>query len=129
MTSPDTQERRLKESQLARARALVGIDTTDPNACVPAGAVMADPASLAHNNTYGRLPRFYVDVAIVCRNCGEEEVWPAPRQKWWYEVKKGDINIRAVLCRACRAAQKLRKAEARAASEAGLAKKKQRRGG
>jgi hypothetical protein len=129
MTCPDAKARRLKESRLARARAMAGIDTTDPAVSVPAGAVMADSAKLAHNNTYGRLPRFYVDQAIVCRQCGAEEVWPAQRQQWWYEEHKGDINTRAVLCRACRAAQQQRKAEAREASAAGLARKQQRRKG
>jgi hypothetical protein len=77
---------------------------------------MADPARLSHNNTYGRLPRFYVDRLVVCRNCGTEEVWPAERQKWWYEEAKGNINTQAVLCRSCRAAERERKEAARAAA-------------
>ncbi|MFC1720192.1 zinc-ribbon domain containing protein [Pseudomonadota bacterium] len=63
---------------------------------------MADHAALSHNNTYSRLPRFYVDQIVICRNCGTEEVWPANRQKWWYEVAKGNINTTAILCRKCR---------------------------
>jgi hypothetical protein len=113
MTSTDTKQQRLKDSQLARARAMAGIDTTDPNVEVPAAAVLADPVCLSHNNSYGRLPRFYIDLVIQCRNCGTQELWPAERQKWWYEVRKGNINTRAVLCRDCRTAQKQRKAEAR----------------
>ncbi len=69
----------------------------------PPGAVAADHSQLAHNNTYGPLPRFYVDKIIRCRHCGAEELWSAERQKWWYEVAKGNIFTQAVLCRACRA--------------------------
>lgn len=28
-----------------------------------------------------------------------EELWPAERQKWWYEVAQGNINTDAILCR------------------------------
>ena len=102
---------------------MAGIDTRDPNAVPPPGAVMADPSELAHNNTYGRLPKFYVDRVIQCRQCATEEVWPANRQKWWYEVAKGNINTDAVLCRACRAKEKTRKEAAREIHLKGLAKK------
>jgi hypothetical protein len=78
MTSRTSKSERLKQSQLARAKALAGIDTTDPNASPPPGAVLADQKELSHNNTYGRLPRFYVDKVVVCRQ--QQEVWPAERQ-------------------------------------------------
>ena len=81
---------------------------------------MADPTELAHNNTYGRLPRFYVDRVFQCRQCEVEEVWLAGRQKWWYEVAKGNINTEAVLCRA---KEKIRKEAARQTHLKGLAKK------
>jgi hypothetical protein len=126
MTSAQGKEQRLKEAKLARAKALSGVDATDPAASPPTGAVVADPLKLSHNNTYGRLPRFYVDRVVVCRNCGNEEVWPAERQKWWYEEAKGNINTQAVLCRACRAVEKLRKAATRETSEKGLLAKRQR---
>ncbi len=123
MTSEESKTRRLEESRLRRAKALAGIDTCDPNSEPPPGAVIADQQELAHNNTYGRLPRFYVDKAVVCRQCGAEEVWPAARQKWWYEVAKGNINTDAVLCRSCREKENARKEEARRVHLAGLAKK------
>jgi hypothetical protein len=113
MTSAKRKTQRSIEQRLARAKALAGIDPTDPNAIRPPGALLADPAELSHNNTYGRLPRFYVDRLVVCRDCGAEEVWPAERQKWWYEEAKGDINTQAVLCRSCRAAERARKEAAR----------------
>jgi hypothetical protein len=123
MTSEETKNRRLRESQLKRAKALASIDTCDPDIDPPAGAVIADRGELAHNNTYGCLPRFYVDKVVVCRQCSTEEVWPATRQKWWYEVAKGNINTDAVLCRACREKEKARKEEARRIHQNGLAKK------
>lgn len=126
MTSAEGKAQRLRESQLARARALAGVDPTDPEVTPPPGAVLADAAKLSHNNTYGRLPRFYVDRVVVCRNCGTEEVWPAGRQKWWYEEAKGNINTQAVLCRACRGAERQRKEAARAAAENGVLAKRQR---
>ena len=126
MTGKAKKAQRLQESRLERAKALVGIDPRrDPP---PPGAVMADHAELEHNNTYGQLPTFYVDRAIACRQCGAEEVWPAERQKWWYEVAKGNINSDAVLCRSCRDAKKAQKAEARQVHRDGLAKKRAKPG-
>jgi hypothetical protein len=107
LPSKATMEHRLKEGSLKRAKALAHVDPRRDSP--PPGAVLADQAELAHNNTYNQLPRFYVDRAIVCRNCGTEEVWPANRQKWWYEVAKGNINTTAVLCRSCRKAKRERK--------------------
>src|SRR5262245_19871961 len=127
MTSNKSKTERLKQSQLLRAKALAGIDTTDPDVPIPPGAVLADSKELSHNNTYGRLPRFYVDKVIVCRNCGMEETWPADRQKWWYEVAKGNINTTAVLCHACRKEEEQRKAEARRVHLEGLEKKRKQK--
>lgn len=123
MTSRKRTRHRTRESQLRRARALANIDTRDPNLRPPPDAVMADHSQLSHNNTYDLLPRFYVDKLIVCRNCSKEEVWPAKRQKWWYEVAKGNINTTAVLCRECRGKEKERKLEDRRVHQEGLAKK------
>ncbi len=123
MTSRKTKTERLKQSRLVRAKALNGIDTSDPSVVPPPGTVLADQQELVHNNTYGRLPRFYIDKVVVCRQCGLEEVWSAERQKWWYEVAKGSINTDAVLCRACREKEKKRKDEARRVHMEGLKKK------
>ena len=112
MTSFEVKQLRLTQQQLIRAKSLAGIDPTDPAVSPPAGSVLANLAELSHNNTYGRLPRFYVDRVVVCRNCSTEEVWPAERQKWWYEVAKGNINTQAVQCRSCRAAERQRKEDA-----------------
>ncbi len=124
MTSKETKKQRLNEARLKRARALIGVDPFDQNIEPPKGSVMADQKELAHNNTYGPLPRFYIDKIVVCRICGKEEVWPAERQKWWYEVAKGNINTDAVFCRECRDKERVRKAEARKIHFDGLKKKK-----
>ncbi|MEB3273959.1 MAG: zinc-ribbon domain containing protein [Prochlorothrix sp.] len=68
----------------------------------PERAVKADHSELAHNNTYGRLPEFYIDSPFICIDCGSQEVWTAKQQKWWYETAKGNINSKAVRCRMCR---------------------------
>jgi len=69
-------------------------------------AVPADPAKLAHSNTYGALPEYYIDRAFCCRACGKWEIWRAASQKWYYEEAKGHIDSRAVECHDCRAARK-----------------------
>lgn len=125
MASSKRKRQRLVEGRLARARQLAESDTTDPDGVLPPGALAADPEQLRHNNTHGPLPRFYADQVVACRRCGALEVWFAERQKWWYEVAKGDINSRAVLCRGCRAAERRRKEEARRAHLEGLARKRE----
>jgi hypothetical protein len=92
----------------------------------PKGAVAANHESLAHNNTYGLLPRYYVDKPFKCRDCGIEEVWRATQQKWYYEVAKGHIDATAVRCRACRRIELERKAKARADSLPGLIAKREK---
>jgi hypothetical protein len=116
MTHNKVKQQRLTASRLLRAKVLGTVDSCDEQVVPPPGAVTADPTQLVHNNTYGRLPRFYLDRVVVCRQCATEEVWPAERQKWWYEVAKGSINAQAVLCRACRSAEKERKDQAAGAA-------------
>jgi hypothetical protein len=59
-----------------------------------------------HNNTYGPLPERYLDRAFMCRDCGEQQVWTAKQQKWWYEVAHGHIDSVAVRCLPCRRKQR-----------------------
>jgi hypothetical protein len=126
MTGRKRKQQRVEERRLQHARQLASIDPTDESVSVPPGAVVADLLQLGHNNTYGPLPLFYVDKVVACRHCEKEEVWPAERQKWWYEVAKGNINTQAVLCRVCRQAEKETKAEARRVHLEGLALKHER---
>ena len=69
-------------------------------------AVPADTSKLAHINTYGNLPEYYIDKPFQCRDCGTEEIWRAADQKWYFEEAKGHIDALAVRCHACRQARK-----------------------
>lgn len=69
-------------------------------------ALAADPQKLAHINTYGSLPEYYIDRPFACRRCGKWEIWLARDQKWYYEEAKGHMDARAVECHACRKAKK-----------------------
>jgi hypothetical protein len=109
----------IREKRRRRACALLAASEPPPPG-PPPGAVAADPAELAHCNTYGLLPLYYVDRAFTCRDCGSEELWTAKAQKWWYEVAKGNINSFAVRCRPCRRREQARRAEARRVHLEGL---------
>ncbi len=65
----------------------------------------------------------YRDQGFICKDCGEPCVWPASRQKWWFEQAGGHPDSTAVRCRRCRIAEKQRKTEARRAHQEGLARK------
>ncbi len=69
---------------------------------LPDGAVKADESELSHNNTYGPLPKFYMDVPFICIGCGAPEIWTAKSQRWFYEVAKGSIFATASRCQVCR---------------------------
>jgi hypothetical protein len=120
-------EIRIKGEKRSRKQSekLAKADTTAKLAKRPINVVAANVEALAHNNTYGPLPLFYVDKPFVCRDCGKAEVWTAAQQKWWYEVAKGHIDSNAVRCGACRRKEQQRRAEARRVHMEGLAKKKQ----
>ena len=69
-------------------------------------AVAADHSRLAHINTYGDLPEYYIDQPFSCRKCGKREIWRAADQKWYYEEAKGHIDAKAVECYSCRKARR-----------------------
>ena len=69
-------------------------------------SVPADQGKLAHINTYGSLPEYYLDRPFACRTCGKREIWKARDQKWYYEEAKGHIDATAVECHACRKKRK-----------------------
>ncbi len=86
---------------------------------------------LRSNNSYG-IPDFvqrgyYQDRPFRCKDCGVEEIWTAAQQRWWYEEAQGDVWTVAVRCRACRQAERTRKAEARRIHREGLVMKQARR--
>ncbi|GLY76094.1 zinc-ribbon domain containing protein [Actinoallomurus iriomotensis] len=54
---------------------------------LPSGAVRGDPSRQRGFCPHCRPPRyFYVDRELRCRACGTAFVWPAERQRHWYEV-------------------------------------------
>ena len=69
-------------------------------------AIPANPARLAHINTYGALPEYYIDQPFICRACGKRQIWKARDQQWYYEEAGGHIDARAVECRDCRKRRK-----------------------
>lgn len=70
---------------------------------IPHDAIGADMTRQALYNSYG--PKaWYRDEQFKCKDCGRNEVWTAESQRWWFEVAKGQINSRAIRCRACRKA-------------------------
>jgi len=123
MKSGKQRREEIKAKRLVRLRAAQAPNPFMPIKTVPLGAVAVDPAQLAHNNTYGLLPSYYIDTPFVCKDCGAHEIWTAKQQKWWYEIAKGPIDSRAVRCRPCRLLERARVEEARRVSQAGMALK------
>lgn len=105
-------KRRHGERQ-ARREALVERDRLE----ALARGVGVDPGALASSNSYSQpdfvLRGYYVDLPFTCRECGVEQVWTAARQKWWYEVTKGDVFSTARLFRPCRQRERARRGDAR----------------
>lgn len=66
---------------------------------------------------------YYIDQPFQCIDCQRQEVWTAIRQKWWYEVAKGNVESQANRCNACRRIERERRNEARRVHLEGLAKK------
>ena len=105
----DKRRERARKLRRARAEDCDGFNVyTMPDGTLPLSAISANHAELAHNNTYGPLPFYYVDKSFLCKDCGSHEVWKAKQQKWWYEIVKGDINSRAVRCSLCRKVEQAR---------------------
>ena len=95
---------------------------------VTANTAPCNPKLLAPNNSYSEPPfvqrGYYCDILFKCKDCGKEGVWSATRQKWWYEIAKGDVWTTAVRCNTCRRKERERKSEARKVHMEGLSQKK-----
>lgn len=130
MTSGKQRRREIKSARTARARKKgpapgAGISVT-------LGTAPCNPALLAPNHSCSD-PSFvqcgyYRDLPFRCRDCGRREVWTATRQKWWYEVAKGDVWTTALRCNSCRRKERERRAEARRVHLEGVAAKASQRG-
>ena len=89
--------------------------------CSPAAALLTalgrpvpvDITQLAPDGSYD-VPEFvrrgyYLDMPFRCVDCGQEGVWTAERQRWWYEVAKGGVWTTARRCKVCRAKERERR--------------------
>lgn len=86
--------------------------------------VPVDPQRLARNHRACGAPAFvergyYVDEDFVCADCGIAGVWTAARQRWWYEVIRGDPWTAARRCARCRRRERERIVAARRAQADG----------
>ncbi len=102
--------KRRHEERAARLKARAEQDEREARA----QGIPVDPTKLAPKSTYNP-PEFltrgyYLDYAFNCRSCGVPQLWTAAQQQWWYEVAKGDIFSTASQCRACRQADREKKA-------------------
>lgn len=79
---------------------------------LPSGAIRVNHQKLRSKSwSPDPFKDYYVDLRIICKDCGTEEIWTARQQQWWYEVAQGDIETTAVRCRACRRAKRDRAAK------------------
>lgn len=106
MSKPNDTGRNPSNSELREADRVLQLSLEQQQA--HPSAIASDLSKLAHINTYGSLPQFYIDQPFICRICGKREIWKAASQKWYYEEAKGHIDAKAVECHACRKAKKQR---------------------
>ncbi len=82
---------------------------------IPLSAIPVDPLRVNLGGSYHR-PTYYEDRAFVCRDCGEEQIWKAEDQAWYYETSGAPYYSTGIRCRKCRKAERERKAQARKAA-------------
>jgi Probable zinc-ribbon domain len=131
MKSNKQRRAEIKTARLNRAAAQPILKGGEDQKELPTDSAPCNPEHLAPFYSYDP-PDFvqrgyYLDILFRCASCQEQEVWRAIRQKWWYEVAKGNVESRAKLCKACRHGERERKAAARRVHLDGLAAKYARR--
>ena len=87
---------------------------------------LVEVSKLNLGNPYPLPHKYYKNIEFDCVDCGNEEVWTAAQQKWWYEEAKGDYFTTAIRCRECRKKERERKEEARKASMEGMIRKNEK---
>lgn len=81
--------------------------------------VLADPSEQVPNNSESAAPTYYVDTPFTCVDCGDDDVWTAGEQKWYYEVVKGSLYAGASRCLTCRRQRRSAKQRQRRRMQAG----------
>lgn len=128
MKSNKQRRQEIKAHRLRRAERQIQIRRVNARPVNhPVGTEPVTPARLRPTTSYG-IPDFvqrgyYQDRPFRCKGCDVEEIWTAAQQRWWYEQAQGEVWTVAVRCRACRQAERTRKAEARRIHQEGLAMK------
>lgn len=82
---------------------------------IPPAAIPVDPHRINVGGSYFR-PTYFEDMAFMCQDCGSHQIWKAEDQIWFYEKSGTPFYSTAVRCRSCRAAERIRKSEARRAA-------------
>lgn len=68
----------------------------------------AQKADISKQN-YTVCPRYwYVDATFICRECGQEFVFTASEQRFWYEEKQFYVDSSPKSCVKCRRAERTR---------------------
>ena len=113
MKSGRQRREEIRQKRLERAKRLKERLSASPHgvAWPGAGVEEADQALLTRQNPFSTVPAFYADKVFTCRDCGEEQVWTAKQQKWWYEERLGPIDSTAVRCLPCRRARRTQRAQ------------------
>ena len=127
MTSNRQKRIQLKQARIRREQKKYLLERGAQKKEVSAGTAPCNSNLLAPNHSFSDpafvLRGYYCDLLFKCKDCGTEEVWTATRQKWWYEVAKGDVWTTAVRCNACRRKERERRNKARQVQLEGLSGK------
>lgn len=89
--SQSKQERELLEERIAFEKGLK--DRT---------IIRVDSSKIFSKSVLPKVPEYYRDELITCKDCGGQELWTAKSQQGYYEVFKGEIENKAIRCSACR---------------------------
>jgi len=127
MKSNKQRRKEIKEKRLKKAQQCATEIDVYASKKIPEGAVLANRDVLTQHNDSPFIvyPKFYIDKAFTCKDCGSDETWTAEQQKRWYEIVGGRLEQIAIRCRPCRKKEKERKARARKIYLEGMEKKHQ----
>ncbi len=113
-----------EELQLKQRIKKMGLEKALLSDGLKRGTIIAvDKKKIVSRSAVPKIPDYYRDTCFICKNCGVEETWTAKQQQRWYEEQGGEIETKAVFCRACRRVEKMRREAARRIHFDGLAKK------